>query len=89
MKRRIPAALLLACLAVALFAGVQSGSAKPPIPAPRGFFGIGPQTTLTDEDAAYMKAGGIESVRWPLTWGAIQPTARGGYNWESFDPVVA
>ncbi len=88
MKRRIPAALLLACLAVALFAGVQSGSAKPPIPAPRGFFGIGPQTTLTDEDAAYMKAGGIESVRWPLTWGAIQPTARGGYNWESFDPAL-
>jgi hypothetical protein len=89
MKRRIPAALLLACLAAALFASVQSGSAKPPLSAPKGFFGVGPQTLLTDEDAAYMTAGGIEGIRWPLTWGAIQPTAKGGYNWESFDPIVA
>jgi hypothetical protein len=89
MKRRLSIALLLACLAAALFASVQAGSAKPPIQAPKGFFGIGPQTALTDEDAAYMKAGGIESVRWPLTWAAVQPTAKGGYNWESFDPIVA
>ncbi len=89
MKRLLSLSLLLACLAATLVAGVQSGAAKPPIRAPKGFFGIGPQTTLTDEDAAYMVAGGIESVRWPMTWGAIQPSARGGYNWESFDPVVA
>jgi hypothetical protein len=89
MKRRISLALLLACLVAALLAGVQSGSAKLPLRAPKGFFGIGPQTLLTDEDAAYMKAGGIESIRWPLTWAAVQPTARGGYNWETFDPVVA
>jgi hypothetical protein len=89
MKRRISAALLLACLAAALFAGVQPGSAKPPIRPPKGFFGIGPQSTLTDEDAEYMKAGGIETVRWPLSWAGIQPTAKGGYHWESFDEVVA
>jgi len=89
MKRRLSAALLLACLAAALFAGVQQGSAKPPIRAPKGFFGIAPQTALSDEDLAYMKAGGIESIRWPLTWAAIQPTAKGAYNWETFDPVVA
>ena len=35
-----------------------------------------------------MKAGGIESIRWPMLWSAIQPTKKGGYNWESFDPVV-
>ncbi len=89
MKRRISAALLLACLAAALFASVQSGSAKPPIRAPKGFFGVGPQTVLTDEDAAYMKAGGIESIRWPVAWGAVQPTATGAYDWSSFDQVVA
>jgi polysaccharide biosynthesis protein PslG len=89
MRRRIPAILLIACLAVALFAGVQAGSAKAPPRAPQGFFGIGPQTVLTDKDLEYMKAGGIDSIRWPLTWGAVQPTARGGYNWESFDPIVA
>jgi polysaccharide biosynthesis protein PslG len=36
-----------------------------------------------------MKAGGIETVRLPLIWAAIQPTARGGYNWSGFDEMVA
>jgi hypothetical protein len=89
MRRRLPVALLLAVLAAALFAGVQQGSAKLPLSAPKGFFGVGPQTSLTDEDAAYMKAGGIETVRWPLPWGGVQPTAKGGYHWEGFDQVVA
>lgn len=88
MKRLLAAALLCTCLIVALVAGAQPGAAKPPIPAPKGFFGIDPQGTLTDEDARYMKAGGIETVRWPLPWIAIQPTAKGGYNWAAFDPVV-
>src|SRR5882672_8591588 len=88
MKRRLSVILLLACLAAVLLAGVQSGSAKPPIRAPRGFFGIGPQTLLGDKDVEYMKAGGIESIRWPLPWSGIQPTKNGGYNWEGFDQVV-
>jgi hypothetical protein len=89
MKRLIPAALVLACLVAALFAGVQLGSAQPPPRAPKGFFGIGPQTALTDRDAEYMKAGGIESVRWPLSWGGVQPTPKSAYNWQGFDEVVA
>ncbi len=88
MRRRIPVLLILAALATAVSFGAQSGSAaKPPRP-PQGFFGIGPQTILTDRDLEYMKAGGIESIRWPLTWGAVQPTRNGGYNWEVLDPVV-
>ncbi len=88
MKRRLSIALLLACLLGALFAGAQQGAARSPIRAPRGFFGIGPQTSLTDRDAAYMKAGGIESIRWPLAWAGVQPTAKGGYGWGGFDEVV-
>ncbi len=88
MKRLLAALLLSACLIVALVAGAQPGAAKPPVPGPKGFFGIDPQGTLTDEDARYMKAGGIETVRWPLPWNAVQPTPRGGYNWAVFDPVV-
>ena len=88
MTRRLAAPLLLVCLLVALLAGTQPGDAKPPLRAPKGFFGVAPQSTLTDEDARYMRAGGIEAVRWPLPWDLIQPTARGGYNWESFDPIV-
>jgi hypothetical protein len=90
MRRRLTLALLIACAAVALFAGAQQGSASLPLRVPpKGFFGISPQTTLTDQDAAYMKAGGIESVRWPLLWTSVQPTRNGPYDWSSFDPVVA
>jgi hypothetical protein len=89
MKRRLPAILILAVLATALFVGAQAGSAKPPASAPKGFWGIGPQTGLTDRDAEYMAAGRVESIRWPLGWAGIQPTRKGGYNWASFDAVVA
>ena len=88
MKRLLAAVLLCTCLVVALVAGAQPGAAKPTVPAPRGFFGIDPQSTPTDADAAYMKAGGIETIRWPLAWGGVQPTRKGGYHWEGFDEVV-
>jgi polysaccharide biosynthesis protein PslG len=88
MKRLLAAFLLCACLLVALVAGAQPGAAKPRIPPPRGFFGIVPQNALTDADASYMKAGGIEAVRWPLPWNGVQPTENGPYNWSVLDPVV-
>jgi hypothetical protein len=89
MKRLIPALVLCACLVAALVVGPQAGSAKPPPRVPAGFFGIGPQNQLTDRDLEYMKAGGIESIRWPLPWNGVQATRNGGFNWTGFDPVVA
>ncbi len=56
--------------------------------APKGFFGIVPQTPVTEMDAKYMKAGGIEAIRTPLIWPAVQPTKKGPYNWGAFDPIV-
>ncbi|HXR59812.1 MAG TPA: hypothetical protein VN732_00625 [Solirubrobacterales bacterium] len=88
MKRLLAAVALCSCLLLALVVGQSAGAAKPPVPPPKGFFGIDPQGTLTDEDALYMKAGGIETVRWPLPWLAVQGTRKGGYNWAVFDPVV-
>ena len=88
MKRRLTTALLLALAAAALLAATQGGAA-PKLHAPKGFFGIAPQTTLTEADAAHMQAGGIESVRWPLAWSSVQPTPNGGYDWGAFDEVVA
>jgi glycosyl hydrolase family 42 (putative beta-galactosidase) len=55
---------------------------------PRGFFGIAPQTSLTEKDGAYMKAGGIGSIRMPMVWAAIQPTEAREYDWSGTDPVV-
>jgi hypothetical protein len=95
LKRLLTATLILAVLvagAVA-FAGTastptkaQAATARPPKGS--GFFGIVPQTGLTLKDVEYMKAGGIEEIRWPMLWGAIQPNKKGGYDWASFDPVV-
>jgi hypothetical protein len=75
-------ALLLALIA-ALLAPATAGA------LPRTFFGMAPQTALTDTDTSYMEAGGIGSVRWPVNWEFVQPTAKGGYDWSSVDPAVA
>jgi polysaccharide biosynthesis protein PslG len=74
--------ILLLALAVSLAAPSAAGALSP------SFFGIAPQTHLTDTDTAYMKAARIGSVRWPVNWATVQPTANGGYNWSSVDPAV-
>ncbi len=56
--------------------------------APRSFFGIVPQTVLSEEDARYMRAGGIGSIRLPINWESVQPTRLGGYDWGSVDREV-
>ena len=61
----------------------------PPPPAPPSFFGIAPQTALTETDVEYMRAAKIGSVRWPVPWNGVQPTARSGYLWAGIDEVVA
>ncbi|HKB51491.1 MAG TPA: beta-galactosidase [Solirubrobacterales bacterium] len=84
-SRKLTAVILLAALvAVEVPAATNGASAS----LPGGFFGVAPQTTLTPEDARYMKAGGIESVRYTLIWPSIQSTAKGGYDWGYFDEVV-
>lgn len=74
--------LLLLALVAALLAPTAAQA------LPRAFFGIAPQTELTETDASFMRAGGIGSVRWPINWQSIQPTAKGGYDWSSVDPAV-
>jgi hypothetical protein len=56
---------------------------------PRGFFGIVPQTVVTPADAQYMSVGGIESIRVPVPWPAVQPTSTAPYQWSFLDETVA
>jgi hypothetical protein len=91
LSRRFPVALALSAFlsaAIVLLAAGCAGATTTP-PAPKGFFGIGPQTIPTERDAEYMKAGGIETIRYPLVWSEVQPTRSGGYDWEGFDKVVS
>jgi len=75
------AAILAAIVALALPAAAAA--------APRAFFGIVPQTPLTEADTSRMSAGGIGTVRVPVVWGSVQPTPAAGYNWTGLDETVA
>lgn len=87
MKLRLFAAAALAVtLALLVFAG-GGGAASKPKP-PRGFFGIAPQTPLSDTDVRYMRAGGLESLRLPIAWSVVQPTRKGPYDWSTIDPTI-
>lgn len=77
-KTALPLAVLVVALAAP--AGAQG--------VPREFFGIAPQTALTEDDVEHMRAGRIGSVRWPLIWESVQPTEKGGFDWSGFDQVV-
>jgi hypothetical protein len=98
LRRLLAAALLVLAVGGGIYLLTSQGATTPASaatsPTPRkpangaGFFGIVPQTAVTEKDAEYMKAGGIEVIRSPLIWPAIQPTRRGPYNWAAFDPVV-
>jgi hypothetical protein len=89
MRLRLTAAVAFACAAVLLPIASSSSGAGGRVAVPAGFFGVAPQTTLTAEDARFMKAGGIETVRLPMFWPEIQPTAQGPYNWSGFDKSIA
>lgn len=83
MRKTITAALAAALAALALL---------PPLSAdalPRGFFGIVPQTAIGPADTARMRHGGIETIRVPLGWAAVQHAPDGAYDWSGFDGLVA
>jgi hypothetical protein len=92
LRRLLAAALVLVALAggaYLLSQGTTTPASAASTPrAPKGFFGIAPQTGLTEKDVKYMKAGGIETIRWAVPWSVMQPTKKGEYVWEWFDPVV-
>ena len=83
MARRTTA--LAALLAFVTPAVVTSAEAR----LPRDFFGIVPQTPLSAADTNRMRHGGVDTVRVPFQWAAIQPTATSGYKWAAVDPTVA
>jgi hypothetical protein len=63
--------------------------AAPAGAAPREFFGIGPQTPLTQADTSRMRAARIGSVRVPVVWGSVQPSPRSDYQWAALDEAVS
>jgi hypothetical protein len=89
MRRRLAALLPLVTLAAALAAFAPSATSGATVHVPQGFYGVVPQTSVTERDGEYMRAGGIESIRLTIPWFEIQPTEKGGYNWAGIDGAVA
>lgn len=77
--------LLVALVATVLLLKAPSGAQA----LPRGFFGIVPQTAIGKRDMARMRAGGVETLRMPVSWSGTQPAPNGDYDWSGFDKTVA
>jgi polysaccharide biosynthesis protein PslG len=76
---------LTAALAVVTALAVFAASAAA---LPSKFFGVVPQSELSQEQFNTLQQGGVKTMRVPLFWGQIQPTRGGKYEWGSFDPLV-
>lgn len=75
------APLALAALGLAVFA-------SPAVALPAGFWGAVPQTTLSLEQFQRLQRGGVESIRIPIAWNAVQPTQGAPLNWSGVDAAV-
>jgi Glycosyl hydrolase catalytic core len=55
---------------------------------PAGFWGVVPQSHLDAEKFQRLSRGGVESVRIPIGWPAVQPTQGGAFDWSGFDNQI-
>jgi hypothetical protein len=55
---------------------------------PAGFWGATPQSSLTAEQFQRIGRGGVETVRIPISWAAVQPSQGGQLDWSGFDNQV-
>lgn len=85
--RRSGAGLLFAALAGVLWL-TPAASAKPsPTQMPTTFWGVSPQLERPQEDYLTMKRGGVDSVRFPIPWDAVE-RQRGVYDFSLIDRYV-
>jgi hypothetical protein len=77
---------LTAALALGLAAGASPAGAQG---VPASFFGVIPIQQLEPADFARAKAGGIGTVRIPVIWQFVEPSADDGYDFAQLDYYVA
>lgn len=65
------------------------GLASPAAAVPANFWGVVPQVSPSVEELQRLKRGGVDSLRVPVSWGSIQPTRGGGYDWSSSDGYIS
>ncbi|HYP56058.1 MAG TPA: glycosyl hydrolase [Solirubrobacterales bacterium] len=70
-------------------AGLLATGAASAEAVPAKFWGVVPQATPTFEHVQRLKRGGVDSMRIPIFWAAVQPVQGGVFEWSSVDPIVA
>lgn len=86
MSRRLTSAVAAALSLAVLMPLVLAPDARSRLP--RSFFGVVPQTALTEADTNRMRHGGVDIVRMPITWPSVQPVP-GAYDWAATDQAMA
>jgi len=76
----------LLILALALAALLAPAGASAALPA--DFWGVVANEAPNAEEAATLRAGGVESIRVPVNWGAVQSGPGAAADWSSVDPYV-
>jgi hypothetical protein len=77
-----------AALAILAFAAVSGGFAAGASAVPGNFWGVAPQSTPTAEQFQRLKSGGVDSVRIPIEWGAVQANPGQNFDWNGTDALV-
>jgi hypothetical protein len=85
-----PTGLKVRAFAVALaFAALASAATASTAGAvPATFWGVVPQATPTPEQLVRLKQGGVDSIRFPFLWSALQQQKGGAFNWSGIDEFV-
>jgi hypothetical protein len=73
-------------LALALSAGAATAATAGAVPAT--FWGVVPQATPTPEEMVRLKQGGVDSIRIPLVWSAVQQQRGGPFDWSGVDSSI-
>jgi Glycosyl hydrolase catalytic core len=55
---------------------------------PAGFWGVVPQSGMTDEQFQRLSQGGVESTRLPVSWEHVQAAAGGSFDWSGVDDQI-
>jgi hypothetical protein len=80
--KRVLHACSLALVAIAVFSAPAAQA------LPVGFWGVVPQSGLTNEHFQRLSRGGVESIRMPVGWPAVQPSKGAAFDWSGFDNQV-
>lgn len=70
---------------VALVVATAGASASAAQALPASFWGVVPQGILNLEQFQRLSRGGVDSVRIPIGWSAVQPVQGGAFNWAGVD----